>query len=64
MPTIKALSILVGAILVAVGLGTIFTRVYPRVEISVGLILLSALVGLSLVLAVYGVWQVIWRKKT
>ena len=64
MPMVKLLIILVGSIVVAVGLGTIFSRVYPRVEIDFTLAFLFMLVGLLLILAVWGIWQVIWRKKT
>jgi hypothetical protein len=64
MPMVKLLIILVGSMMAAIGLGTIFSRVYPRVEIDFSLAFLLMLVGLLLILAVWGIWQVIWRKKT
>jgi hypothetical protein len=61
---VNLLIILVSGIVVAVGIGTIFSLVYPKIEIDFSLAFLFILLGLLLVLAVYRVWQVIGQKKT
>jgi hypothetical protein len=55
--------ILVSSILVAVGLGSVFSFVYPTVKIDFDLAFLFMLVGLLIVLAIRGMWQAIWHKK-
>ncbi len=60
----KLLNIVICSIIVAVGLGTIFSLVYPRVEINFGLASLFALAGLLIVLAIRGAWKAIMHKKT
>ncbi|MCI0558922.1 MAG: toll/interleukin-1 receptor domain-containing protein [Nitrososphaera sp.] len=55
------LTILLSSIFVAAGLGTLFSLVYPRVEIDLSLASLFMLVGVLIVLAVRGVWKTIWR---
>lgn len=59
----KLLMTLVCSILVAVGLGTAFSFVYPTVEIDVGLAFLFAIVGLLIVLTIRGAWQILRNKK-
>jgi len=61
---LKLLIIVVNGLLIAVGLGTVFSRTYPTVEIDVSLGFLFTLIGLVVALAIYGAWQAIWRKKT
>jgi hypothetical protein len=51
-------------IMVSIGIGTVFSLLYPRVEIDFSLAFLFILVGLLLALAVGRAWQAIWRKKT
>jgi len=60
---VTLLTILVTSILVAVGLGVLFSTVYPRVDISFGLASLFALIGLVMVLGIRAAWQAIWNKK-
>lgn len=55
------LTILLSSIFVAAGLGTLFSLVYPRVEIDLSLASLFMLVGVLIVLAARGVWKTIWR---
>jgi hypothetical protein len=55
--------ILVSSILVAVGLGSVFSFVYPTVNIDFDLAFLFMVVGLLIVLAIRGMWQAIWHKK-
>jgi hypothetical protein len=52
------------SILVAVGLGTLFSSLYPRVEVDFGLASLLMLIGVLSVLATRGIWKVIWRSRT
>lgn len=59
----KLLTILISSIFVAVVLGTVFSLVYPRVQVAFGLASLFALAGLLIVLATRGVWKAIQRKK-
>lgn len=59
----KLLMTLVCSILVAVGLGTAFSFVYPTVKIDVGLAFLFSIVGLLIILAIRGVWQILRHKK-
>jgi hypothetical protein len=60
---VKSPLILVSSILVAVGLGSVFSFVYPMVKIDFDLAFLFMLVGLLIVLAIRGMWQAIWHKK-
>lgn len=59
----KLLMTLVCSMLVAVGLGTTFSLMYPTVDIDVGLAFLFAIVGLLIVLAIRGAWQMLRHKK-
>jgi hypothetical protein len=60
---LNLLIILISGIMAAVGIGTIFSLVYPNIEIDFSLAFLFILVGVLLVLAVYGAWQAIGQKK-
>jgi hypothetical protein len=64
MLMVRLLIILVTGIMVSIGIGTVFSLLYPRVEIDFSLAFLFILVGLLLALAVGRAWQAIWRKKT
>jgi hypothetical protein len=56
------LTLLVSSIIVTVGLGTLFSFVYPRVELDLSLASLFAFAGLLLSLAVRGAWRAIRHK--
>jgi hypothetical protein len=58
-----ALLLLVSGIMVALGLGTVFSRVYPSIEITFNLVLLFMLVGWLLVLTLWGIGQTLWQEK-
>jgi hypothetical protein len=64
MQMVKLPLILVSSIMVAVGIGTVFSRIYPKTEIDFSLAFLFIVVALLLVLSVYVAWQAIRRKKT
>lgn len=61
---INLLLILISGIMVAVGIGTIFSLAYPKIEIDFSLAFLFILVGLLLVFAAYGAWHAVRRKRT
>ena len=61
---IHLIIILLSGIILAVGIGTVFSLVYPRIEIDFSLAFLFIPVGLLLVLAAYGAWQAVRQKKT
>ena len=60
---IKVLLLLESGIMVAVGLGTVFSRAYPSIDVTFNLIILFMLLGLLLVLTVWGIGQTLWRAK-
>jgi hypothetical protein len=60
---VKSLVLFGCSLMVAVGLGTMFSSVYPTIPIDFSIAFLFTLVGLLSVLAVYWIWQTIWRKK-
>ncbi len=59
----KALIIVLG-IVVGVALGTVFSQVYPTIEIDGGLALLFGVTGLLIVLAGRALWRAIKGDKT
>ncbi len=60
----KALIIVLLAIVVSVALGTMFSQVYPTIEIDGSLALLFGVTGLLIVLAGRALWGTIKRDKT
>jgi hypothetical protein len=61
-PMVKALILLISGIMVAVGLGTVFSWIYPSIEINFNLAFFFMLVGWLLVSVVWGIWQTIGRR--
>jgi hypothetical protein len=55
--------VLLSSICIATGLGTLFTIIYPRVEIDFGLASFFLLVGWLLILFTRGVWKVFWLRR-
>lgn len=61
---VKSLSaIFLTGVFIALGLGTLFSIIYPRVEIDFSLAALFLIVGMLLVFATRGVWRTIWRTR-
>lgn len=54
-------TIVLGGLLMTTALGTLFSRVYPRVEIDTGLASLLLLVGMLMVLAIRRIWRLVSR---
>ncbi len=61
-PMVKALIPFISGIMVAVGLGTVFSWIYPSIEINFNLAFFFMLVGWLLVSVMWGIWQTIGRK--
>jgi hypothetical protein len=61
---LHTLMLLLSGVMVAVGLGTVFSFEYPTIPIDFNLALLFMLSGALTVLAVSWAWQTIRRKKT
>ncbi len=60
----KALIIVLLGIVVGVALGTVFSQVYPTIEIDGSLALLFGVIGLLIVMAGRALWRAIKGDKT
>ena len=47
------------SIVVAVGYGVLFSRIYPQVEVDGGIVALCAILGLVTCLIVAGLWNLV-----
>jgi len=57
------LALVLNSILIAAALGTIFSIIYPRVEIDFGLVSFFVIVGMVMAITIRGLWKAIWRTK-
>ena len=55
------LAVFLTGVFIALALGTLFSIIYPRVEIDFSLATLFLIVGMLLVFAARGVWRMVWR---
>ena len=55
-------SVIVVAIVIAVGYGVAFSRVYPLVQVDASIAALCAMLGLLTALAIAGAWKAVTKK--
>ncbi len=55
-------TVVLGGLLIATTLGTLFSRVYPRVAIDPGLVSLLLLVGMLMALAIRWIWRLVSQR--
>ena len=61
--TVDLLAVVLNSILIAAALGTIFSIIYPRVEIDFGLASLLVIVSMVIAITIRKLWKAIWRIK-
>ena len=63
LQAVDMLAVLLSSIFIAIVLGTLFSLVYPKVEIDFSLAALFVLVSMLIAVAIRGLWKAIWRNR-
>jgi len=61
--TVGLLAVVLNSILIAAALGTVFSLIYPRVEVDFALASLFVIVGMVITITIRGLWKTMWRNK-